>query len=226
MNEAAFTKDEAQTDPDESLVTALRHVNILSIVGLLLVAVVVTTVAWAIWQFRSLQASSQQQLDQLIALNDRSQSLKHTQQQLTSRLAHLPTEDELERLCRLISHLQVYQKRLSQRMETVLGSSQHDLRMAEDEGHIRLPRLRLSALQDINITRSLIKLDDEIIRKNRKPGAYATRDQLTKNLYDLRITEQPDRTSLYLQLESMCDQVVRLSAIPPEYQLAGESSKG
>jgi len=92
-------KDEAQPAldaPGQTPVTAPRRGNGLAIVALLLGAAGVAAGGWGIWQVRTLQASNQQQLSQVKSLDDQSQTLKQSQQQLAARLAQLPGADELE----------------------------------------------------------------------------------------------------------------------------------
>ena len=229
MSETALPKDEAQPAldaPVETPVSAPRRGNGLAIVALLLGAAGVAAGGWGIWQVRALQASSQHQLGQVQTLDDQSQSLKQGQQQLAARLAQLPGADELEERRRLVTQLQGDQQRLNQRLETVLGASRKDWRLAEAEHLIRLASLRLSALQDINSAQSLVQGADEILREQSDPGSFAAREQLAKSLAALRSTEQPDRTGLYLQLAALRDQVVQLAAIAPEYQLTEPASQG
>ena len=209
MSETALPKEETQPAldaPVESAVTAPRRGNGLAIVALLLGAAGVAAGGWGLWQVRALQARSQQQL--------------------AARLAQLPGAEELEERRRLVAQLQGDQQRLSQRLETVLGASRQDWRLAEAEHLIRLASLRLSALQDINSAQSLVQGADEILREQSDPGSYAAREQLAKSLAALRSTEQPDRTGLYLQLAALRDQVVQLAAIAPEYQLTEPASQG
>ncbi|MGY2328866.1 uroporphyrinogen-III C-methyltransferase [Pseudomonas sp. SDT2931_S440] len=230
MSETALPKDEAQPALDAPVetpvTTAPRRGNGLAIVALLLGAAGVAAGGWGIWQVRALQASSQQQLGQVQTLDDQSQSLKQSQQQLSARLGQLPGADELEERRRLVAQLQGDQQRLSQRLETVLGASRQDWRLAEAEHLIRLASLRLSALQDINSAQALVQGADEILREQSDPGSYAAREQLAKSLAALRNIEQPDRTGLYLQLAALRDQVVQLAAIAPEYQLPEAANDG
>jgi uroporphyrin-3 C-methyltransferase len=198
----------------------------LVILALLLGAAGVAAGGWGIWQMRSLQANNQQQLGQLQALSDQAQTLKLSEQRLTAQLDQLPAADELEERRRLVAQLQGDQQRLSQRLETVLGASRKDWRLAEAEHLLRLASLRLSALQDISSTQALVQGADEILREQNDPGSFAAREQLAKSLAALRSTEQPDRTGLFLQLGALRDQVVELSALAPEYKVRGESLSG
>jgi uroporphyrin-III C-methyltransferase len=227
VSETTLPKDEVQpvldapTEP--ATIAPQRRGNGLVILALLLGAAGVAAGGWGIWQVRSLQANNQQQLGQLQALSDQAQALKLSEQRLTSQLDQLPAADELEERRRLVAQLQGDQQRLSQRLETVLGASRKDWRLAEAEHLLRLASLRLSALQDISSAQALVQGADEILREQNDPGSFAAREQLAKSLAALRSTEQPDRTGLFLQLGALRDQVVELSAMAPEYKVRGES---
>ncbi|MCU1767925.1 uroporphyrinogen-III C-methyltransferase [Pseudomonas protegens] len=230
MSETALPKDEAQPVPETpaepTKPTVERRGNGLAILALLLGAAGVAVGGWGIWQVRHLQANNQQQFSQLQALGDQAQSLKLSEQRLSERLEQLPAADELEDRRRLVAQLQGDQQRLNQRLETVLGASRKDWRLAEAEHLLRLASLRLSALQDISSARALVQGADDILREQNDPGAFAAREQLAKSLAALRSTEQPDRTGLFLQLGALRDQVLELSAVAPEYKDRGESLLG
>lgn len=197
--------------------------NGLVILALLLGAAGIALGGWGVWQVRSLQAGHQQQLGQLQDIGAQTQTLKQSEQQLATRLAQLPAADELENRRRLVAQLQGDQQRLSQRVETVLGASRQDWRLAEAEHLLRLASLRLSALQDINSAQALVQGADEILREQDDPGSFAAREQLAKSLAALRSVEQPDRTGLFLQLAALRDQATTLNALAPEYQDKGGS---
>jgi len=230
VSETALPKDEAQPVPETpaepTKPTVERRGNGLAILALLLGAAGVAVGGWGIWQVRHLQANNQQQFSQLQALGDQAQSLKLSEQRLSERLEQLPAADELEDRRRLVAQLQGDQQRLNQRLETVLGASRKDWRLAEAEHLLRLASLRLSALQDISSARALVQGADDILREQNDPGAFAAREQLAKSLAALRSTEQPDRTGLFLQLGALRDQVLELSAVAPEFKDRGESLLG
>lgn len=205
---------------------APRRGNGLAIVALLLGAAGVAVGGWGVWQVRHLQTNNQQQSAQVQALNDQAQTLKLNEQRLSERLAQLPPAQELEERRRLVAQLQSDQQHLNQRLETVLGASRKDWRLAEAEHLLRLASLRLSALQDINSAQALVQGADEILREQNDPGSFAAREQLAKTLAALRSTEQPDRTGLFLQLGALRDQVLELTELAPEYKDRGESLLG
>jgi uroporphyrin-3 C-methyltransferase len=205
----------------------------LVILALLLGAAGVAVGGWSVWQLRAIQTGNQQQFGQLQemgsqtqALKQGQQALKQNQQAFSARLAQLPAADELEERRRLVTQLQGDQQRLSQRVETVLGASRKDWRLAEAEHLLRLASLRLSALQDINSAHALVEGADEILREQDDPGAYAAREQLAKSLAALRSVDQPDRTGLFLQLAAVREQAIGLNALAPEYKDDGQSLFG
>jgi uroporphyrin-3 C-methyltransferase len=216
------------TPLDEALPPAAepRRGNGLAIVAILLGAAGIAVGGWGVWQVRHLQATNQQQLSQVQALSDEAQSLKLNEQRLSARLEQLPGADVLEERSRLVIQLQGDQQRLNQRLETVLGASRKDWRLAEAEHLLRLASLRLSALQDISSAQALVEGADEILREQNDPGSFAAREQVAKTLVALRSTEQPDRTGLFLRLGALRDQVISLTELAPEYKDRGESLLG
>ncbi len=228
MSETVLPKDDLAPEPEAPAETPVppaprRSGNGLAVVALLLGAAGVAVGGWGVWQVRQLEAGNQAQSGQLEALSAQTQILKHNEQQLSARLAQLPAADELEERRRLVAQLQGDQQRLSQRLETVLGASRKDWRLAEAEHLLRLASLRLSALQDISSAQALVQGADEILREQNDPGAFAAREQLAKSLAALHSVEQPDRTGLYLKLAALREQVVQLNALAPEFHDKGES---
>lgn len=235
MSETALPKDDSrpvldapvdEMPPPSPPAAEQRRGNGLAIIALLLGAAGVAVGGWGVWQVRHLQANNQQQLSQVQALNDQAQSLKLNEERLSARLAQLPPADELEARSRLVIQLQGDQQRLNQRLETVLGASRKDWRLAEAEHLLRLASLRLSALQDISSAQALVQGADEILREQNDPGSFAAREQVAKTLIALRSTEQPDRTGLFLRLGALRDQVASLTELAPEYKDRGDSLLG
>ncbi|MFJ4144464.1 uroporphyrinogen-III C-methyltransferase [Pseudomonas sp. NPDC089734] len=233
MSETALPKDEESvsktpTSKPES-VRAERPGNRSSglvILALLLGVAGVGVAGWGVWQLRMLQAGHLQQRVEVQDIAEQTLALTQSDQQLSARLAQFPPADQLEDSRRLVAQLQGDQQRLSQRLETVLGASRKDWRLAEAEHLLRLASLRLSALQDINSAHALVQGADEILREQDDPGSFAAREQLARSLAALRSVEQPDRTGLFLQLAALRDQSVQLNRLAPEYEDKGESLLG
>lgn len=232
MSETALPKDDSESvltpptpDPLRPERPAGRS-NGLVVLALLFGVAGIAVAGWGVWQLRAVQASHQLQRTQMQDIAAQTLTLQTSEKQLSERLAQLPPADELEERRRLVAQLQGDQQRLSQRLETVLGASRKDWRLAEAEHLLRLASLRLSALQDINSAQALVQGADEILREQDDPGSFAARDQLAKSLASLRSIDQPDRTGLFLQLAALRDQVAQLNELAPEYKDKGESLLG
>lgn len=194
--------------------------------GLALLALLVATAAagaggWGLWQLQALDAREQQQLALQQEARNEAQRLAQMGDALDARLDQLPSVDELETRRRLLTQLQGDQQLLNQRLETVLGASRQDWRLAEAEHLLRLASLRLSALQDINSATALVQAADEILHEQDDPAAFAAREQLAKSLQALRSTANPDRTGLFLQLGALREQVAQLNALAPSFSGEG-----
>ncbi|WP_439886710.1 uroporphyrinogen-III C-methyltransferase [Pseudomonas sp. MBLB4123] len=176
---------------------------------------------WSLWQLRGLEAQAQQRLEQVQEAREQTEAVAQQAEGLSARLQQLPTVAELEERRRLLARLQGDQQLLNQRLETVLGASRQDWRLAEAEHLLRLASLRLSALQDIDSAKALVQGADEILREQDDPAAFAAREQLAKSLEALRATPNPDRTGLFLQLGALRDQAGQLSALNPVFDSQG-----
>nr|WP_080394072.1 uroporphyrinogen-III C-methyltransferase [Pseudomonas cannabina] len=233
VSETALPKDEESVlktstptpDPVRVERTGSRSSSLV-ILALLLGIAGVAVAGWGVWQLRMLQAGHQQQRGQVQDIAEQTLVLAQNDQQLSARLAQLPPADQLEDSRRLVAQLQGDQQRLSQRLETVLGASRKDWRLAEAEHLLRLASLRLSALQDVNSAQALVQGADEILREQDDPGSFAAREQLAKSLAALRSVEQPDRTGLFLQLAALREQAVQLNTLAPEYEDNGQLLPG
>jgi uroporphyrin-3 C-methyltransferase len=200
-----------------------RGASGLALVALLLAAAGVGVGGWAAWQLRQLDAGQRQQGSQVERLASASRTLDEQARSLDQRLSQLPAADELEERRRLVTQLQSDQQRLGQRLETVLGASRQDWRLAEAEHLVRLASLRLSALQDVNSARALVQGADDILREQDDPNAFAAREQLARSLAALQATKQPDRTGLFLQLAALREQAIQLSALAPQFEADREA---
>ena len=230
MSETVLSKEPVQPAPEAPVKKPDPAVqgrgNGLAVVALLLGAAGVAVGGWGVWQVRQLQATTAEQLSDVPALAAQTLSIKQGEQQLLTRLNQLPSANELDNQRQLVVQLQGDQQRLNQRLETVLGASRKDWRLAEAEHLLRLASLRLSALQDISSAQALVQGADDLLREQNDPGSFAAREQLAKSLAALRSVEQPDRTGLFLQLAALRDQVAQLNALAPAYKDAGDSLLG
>ncbi|WP_416638544.1 uroporphyrinogen-III C-methyltransferase [Pseudomonas sp. OHS18] len=227
-----------QTAPESSPVVAeakpAARGSAIAAVALLVGAIGVGVGGWSAWQLRALQGEAQQQSGQLEQARSQTQALTQRTESLTGRFEQLPSVEELEERRQLVAQLQGDQQLLNRRLETVLGASRQEWRLAEAEHLLRLASLRLSALQDINSATALVQAADEILRDQDDPAAFAAREQLAKSLEALRATDNPDRTGLFLQLGALREQAAQLNSLNPKFvadggvlgELAAESEPG
>ena len=199
--------------------------NGLALLALLIAAAGAGAGGWSLWQWQTLDVREQRQLEQMQGMRNEAQSaaqsLTQVERTLAARLDQLPNAEELETRRRQLTQLQGGQQLLNQRLETVLGASRQEWRLAEAEHLLRLASLRLSALQDINSATALVMAADEILRGQDDPAAFAAREQLAKSLQALRAIPNPDRTGLFLQLGALRDQVIELNAQTPSFSGEG-----
>ncbi|MFI8481982.1 uroporphyrinogen-III C-methyltransferase [Pseudomonas sp. NPDC078700] len=223
MSEATSPKEQPVQDAPKPMPKAptpakSSSANGLALIALLLGAAGIAVGGWSAWQLRMLQANEQQQVSQLEQTQAQAAVLSQQAKSLDSRLQSLPPPEELDERRRLVLQLQGDQQLLNKRLETVLGASRQEWRLAEAEHLLRLASLRLSALQDINSATALVRTADEIVRDQDDPAAYAVREQLAKSLEALLTTHNPDRTGLFLQLGALRDQGMQLNALNPSFK--------
>lgn len=195
--------------------------NGLAFLALLVGAAGAAAGGWGLWQLQALQQREQQQQAQVQQVISQADSLGQANRALEARVQQLPPAAELDGQRRLLSQLQGDQQLLNQRLESVLGASRQDWRLAEAEHLLRLASLRLSALQDIKSAEALVAGADEILRSQDDPAAFAAREQLAKSLEALRTTFDPDRTGLFLQLGALRDHAASLNPLNPSFAADG-----
>ena len=234
MSEATTPKEQAPQEPGPAMLDAAAtkpaapaskpaaRGNGLALLALLVAAAGAGAGGWGLWQIKALDDRSQQQVSLLQDAQREAQSLAHVGRTLDTRLDQLPSIEELDTRRRLLMQLQGDQQLLNQRLETVLGASRQDWRLAEAEHLLRLASLRLSALQDINSATALVQAADEILHEQDDPAAFSAREQLAKSLQALRSTANPDRTGLFLQLGALREQAAQLNALAPRFSNEGD----
>ncbi len=158
--------------------------------------------AWSVLQIQAagdLTAQQQQQLS-----NMRSQTA-------------MPSASQLQQGRELLANVQAEQQLLAQRLETVLGASRQDWRLAEAEHLLRMASLRLSALHDTNSARFLLQAADQILMEQDDPAAFAAREQLAKSISALQSSGTLDRTGLFVRLGALHQQASALTHLAPEF---------
>src|SRR5690554_2830587 len=172
---------------------------------------------WSVWHIQNTESLSAQQQKNLSAMQAQISDLTQREQQLNSKIAQMPTSNQLQQGRDLFANVQAEQQLLSQRLETILGASRQDWRLAEAEHLLRMASLRLSALHDTNSARFLLEAADQILMEQNDPAAFAAREQLARSITALKSTGGLDRTGLFVRLGALYQQANLLTHLAPEF---------
>lgn len=177
--------------------------------------------AWSVMQIQGASDSSalqqQEQQQQLSTMQAQTSDLAKREQQLSSALARLPSAAQLQQNHELLTAVQAEQQQLAQRLESVLGASRQDWRLAEAEHLLRMASLRLRALHDTNSARFLLQAADHILKEQNDPAAFAAREQLARSIAALKSNNTIDRTGLFVQLGALHQLASQLTDLSPEF---------
>jgi uroporphyrin-3 C-methyltransferase len=188
----------------------------LPLLALLLALAAVGAAGWGLWQLRQLQ--DDRQLQALRAeLQTSQQSQRQESENLRLELAQRASLAELNALQQALLQLQGEQQQLGHHLGKVLQSSRDSWRLVEAEHLLRLASLRLAALQDIDSARVLVQAVGETLREQDDADALPAREQVAALLQQLRSTEQPQRSEVFVQLAALREQVTRLVPLAPEF---------
>jgi len=172
---------------------------------------------WSVLQIQAADDLSLQQQQQLLNMGTQTTALAEREQQLSQKIAQMPSATQLQQGRELLSSVQAEQQLLSQRLETILGASRQDWRLAEAEHLLRMASLRLSALHDTNSARFLLEAADHILLEQNDPAAFAAREQLARSIVALKSSGSLDRTGLFVQLGALYQQANQLTHLAPEF---------
>ncbi|QEY59687.1 heme biosynthesis operon protein HemX [Pseudomonas sp. C27(2019)] len=177
--------------------------------------------AWSVWHIQNTESltlqQQQQQQQKLASLQTQISDLSKGEQQLRSTIGQMPSDTQLQQSRDLLARVQAEQQLLSQRLETVLGASRQDWRLAEAEHLLRMASLRLNALHDTNSARFLLEAADHILLEQDDPAAFAAREQLAHTIAALKSSGNLDRTGLFVQLGALYQQANQLTDLAPEF---------
>lgn len=172
---------------------------------------------WSVLQIQAAGDSSAQQQQQLSSMLASTQAVNEREQQLRAQIEKMPSATQLQQGRELLASVQAEQQLLSQRLETILGASRQDWRLAEAEHLLRMASLRLSALHDTNSASFLLQAADHILMEQNDPAAFAAREQLARSITALRSSGSLDRTGLFVKLGALYQQANQLTALAPGF---------
>lgn len=172
--------------------------------------------AWQWYQQQKPDLRTERIQTELQALDDGlSTRLDALQQQVRA----LPDSQVLERSQSLVADLQRSQQALAQRFDSLQGEGQREWKLDEATYLLRLASLRLLAGEDVTAATGLLEAADRILREQPDSGIFAVREELARQLAELRTLPDVDRPGLYLQLSALREQAGRLQASTPVYQV-------
>lgn len=172
--------------------------------------------AWQWYQQQKPDLRTERIQTELQALDDGlSTRLDALQQQVRA----LPDSQVLERSQSLVADLQRSQQALAQRFDSLQGEGQREWKLDEATYLLRLASLRLLAGEDVTAATGLLEAADRILREQPDSGIFAVREELARQLTELRTLPDVDRPGLYLQLSALREQAGRLQAPAPVYQV-------
>ena len=172
--------------------------------------------AWQWYQQQKPDLRTERIQTELQALDDGlSTRLDALQQQVRA----LPDSQVLERAQSLVADLQRSQQALAQRFDSLQGEGQREWKLDEATYLLRLASLRLLAGEDVTAATGLLEAADRILREQPDSGIFAVREELARQLAELRTLPDVDRPGLYLQLSALREQAGRLQAPAPVYQV-------
>ncbi len=145
-----------------------------------------------------------------------------SQQVDIQRLQEQLAEERRERLkqqaalSQTTSELQLNITSHARRLRELSTTSRKDWLLAEAEYLIRLANQRLLTERNTKNATALLLTADEILRDLDEVDLLAVREALAKSITALRMAPGVDREGLYLQLDALSEQLIKLPLIAPE----------
>ena len=106
----------------------------------------------------------------------------------------------------------------SNRLGELGNTSRQDWQLAEADYLLRLANQRLMLERDSRAALGLLEEVDNILRQVDLPDLYGVRQQLARDITELKLVENIDLEGLYLRLRAVEEQMLRTS-IQPEFDL-------
>lgn len=100
--------------------------------------------------------------------------------------------------------------RQARRLEAMANISREDWLMAEVEYLLKLAHQRIRIEGDVDNAQAMIEEAVAIVRDLENPELYPLREQLAKDLLDVKMVERIDTDGIYLSLSALADQVFKL----------------
>lgn len=148
------------------------------------------------------------------------QLIRALRQQLSQQNQQLTQQGEtIEQLQQQLAGLQRNVTAQGNRLSQLGNASREDWQLAEADYLLRLANQRLMLEQDSRAALGLLQEVDTIMRQVDLPDLFGVRQQLARDITELKLVENVDREGLYLRLRALEEQMVKLN-IQPQFDLA------
>ncbi|WP_078083844.1 uroporphyrinogen-III C-methyltransferase [Microbulbifer mangrovi] len=148
------------------------------------------------------------------------QLIRALRQQLSQQNQQLTQQGEtIQQLQQQLAGLQRNVTAQGNRLSQLGNASREDWQLAEADYLLRLANQRLMLEQDSRAALGLLQEVDTIMRQVDLPDLFGVRQQLARDITELKLVENVDREGLYLRLRALEEQMVKLN-IQPQFDLA------
>lgn len=205
--EASTKKAEPPSPTKKTSSGSSPFVKILLVLCFLLLLAAVGMLGWKLYQIEQSQPVVQ---PNPVSLSD----IQHLEQ--------LVNEERIERqqqqavLSQGVDDVQLTLNSHARRLRDLSTTSRTDWLLAEAEYLIRLANQRLITERNTKNATSLLVSADSILRDLDEVDLLPVRSALAKSITALRTVPMVDREGLYLQLDALSEQLVKLPLIAPE----------
>lgn len=207
-------------EPKEKVVSGAG--SFIKILLVLLLLVLLSIAAVGGWWFYQLQQKKPSLKQSLAGQNVTIQQLEGRIQQLEkstvndsdARLRQQQhSQSQQAATDQLVSQLELKINSHARRIRELSTSSRADWLLAEAEYLIRLSNQRLITERDTKNATALLLTADEILRDLDEVDLFPVREALAHSITALRIVSRVDREGLYLQLNALSKQLIRLPLV-------------
>ena len=102
----------------------------------------------------------------------------------------------------------------SQRVQALSSADRSDWQLAEAEYLLRLASQRLLLSHDVASAEALLQSADKLIAEQNDPKLFLARKAIAQDITALRLAGSIDREGVYLQLQSIIEQLPKLKDLP------------
>ena len=177
----------------------------LLVLCLLLLIAVTGTAGWWFYQFQQQQPVAQQNLA------NQQVEIQHLEQRLNEDRRE--SQQQQAELSQAISGFQLKINSHARRLRELSTTSRADWLLAEAEYLIRLANQRLITERNTKNATALLVTADGILRDLDEVDLLVVREALAKSITALRSALMVDREGLYLQLDALSDELIKLPLI-------------